>query len=248
LRISRSWIVSLALAAIFPAAARAQSYGGATQLSTIDATAFHGESHQPVFHSDGYLYNANPDDANGSTYDAPVRLPDGAQIEEICFFLRNQEPDQTGVHDVALLVEKFSPQGLPPQEHVIMSASPTTPYGYLGICRDKLGYPFNDEMDVDFDGVSDHVSYRAIVTIHQGATLGLGGVQIRWRRRVSAAPAQATFPDVPAGSLFFQYVEALAASGITGGCGGGNYCPDASLTRGQMAVFLAKALGLHWVE
>ena len=45
---------------------------------------------------------------------------------------------------------------------------------------------------------------------------------------------------------FFQHVEALATSGITAGCGGGNFCPDHPLTRGQMAVFLAKALGLHW--
>jgi len=247
MRVSRSWIAWMALA-LSAAPLAAQSYGGTTQLLTIDATAFHGESHPPVFHSDGYLYNADPDDTNGSTYDAPVRLPDGAHIEDACFFLRNEEAGPTGGHTVALMVEKFSPQGLPPQEHVIMSASPTTPFGYLGICRDKLGYPVHDEMDVDFDGVSDHVSYRAIVTIREGATLGLGGVQIRWRRNVSSAPAQATFPDVPAGSLFFQYVEALAASGITGGCGGGNYCPDASLTRGQMAVFLAKALGLHWVE
>jgi hypothetical protein len=36
------------------------------------------------------------------------------------------------------------------------------------------------------------------------------------------------------------------ASGITAGCGGGNYCPDAPLTRGQMAVFLSKGLGLHF--
>jgi hypothetical protein len=145
-------------------------------------------------------------------------------------------------------VEKFSPEGQPPGEHLITFAAPTTPFGYLAICRDKLGYPFHDETDVDFDGVSDHASYRLNVTIRDGATLGLGGAEIRWRRLVSIAPAQATFPDVPAGTLFFQYVEALAASGITGGCGGGNFCPNASLTRGQMAVFLAKALGLHRVE
>ncbi|MGH9380129.1 MAG: hypothetical protein ACRD2Z_05905 [Thermoanaerobaculia bacterium] len=30
------------------------------------------------------------------------------------------------------------------------------------------------------------------------------------------------------------------------GCCGGNYCPNALVTRGQMAAFLAKALGLHW--
>ena len=61
---------------------------------------------------------------------------------------------------------------------------------------------------------------------------------------VSAAPATATFLDVPASNPFFQFVEALAASGITAGCGGGNYCPNNPVTRGQMAVFLAKALGL----
>jgi hypothetical protein len=63
---------------------------------------------------------------------------------------------------------------------------------------------------------------------------------------VSPAPATATFGDVPTSHPFFRYVEALVASGITAGCGGGNYCPDAALTRGQMAVFLSKALGLHF--
>lgn len=61
---------------------------------------------------------------------------------------------------------------------------------------------------------------------------------------VSPAPPTATFNDVPTNHPFFKYIEALAASGITGGCGSGNYCPDNPVTRGQMAVFLAKALGL----
>jgi S-layer homology domain len=69
---------------------------------------------------------------------------------------------------------------------------------------------------------------------------------IQWKRQVSPAPATATFNDVATGHPFFQFVEALAKSGITGGCGGGSFCPDAPLTRGQMAVFLAKALGLQW--
>jgi hypothetical protein len=71
-------------------------------------------------------------------------------------------------------------------------------------------------------------------------------MEIWWHRSVSPAPATATFGDVPTDHIFFQFIEALAASGITGGCGGGNYCPDAPVTRGQMATFLAKALGLHW--
>ncbi len=73
-----------------------------------------------------------------------------------------------------------------------------------------------------------------------------GWVEIWWKRSVSPAPGSATFNDVPTNHPFFQYIEALAASGITGGCGPGIYCPDNPVTRGQMAVFLAKALGLHW--
>ena len=67
-------------------------------------------------------------------------------------------------------------------------------------------------------------------------------------RRFRCAGDRRTFGDVPASHPFYQFIEALAASGITGGCGPGVYCPDAPLTRGQMAAFLSKALGLHWPE
>jgi hypothetical protein len=48
------------------------------------------------------------------------------------------------------------------------------------------------------------------------------------------------FPDVACPSLFADWIEQLAAEGITAGCGGGNYCPDNPVTRAQMAVFLLK--------
>jgi S-layer homology domain len=70
--------------------------------------------------------------------------------------------------------------------------------------------------------------------------------EIWWKRMVSPPPGSPTFNDVPTSDPGFQYIEALAASSITAGCGGGNYCPNAGLTRRQMAVFLSKALGLHW--
>src|SRR4029077_8810177 len=60
-------------------------------------------------------------------------------------------------------------------------------------------------------------------------------------------PDTPSFTDVPTTDFGYQYIEALKASGITGGCGNGTtFCPDANLTRRQMAVFLAKALRLHW--
>ena len=43
---------------------------------------------------------------------------------------------------------------------------------------------------------------------------------------MSPAPATATFPnDVPTSHPFFQYIEALSASGITAGCGTGGTAP-----------------------
>ncbi|MFZ5880906.1 MAG: choice-of-anchor Q domain-containing protein [Chloroflexota bacterium] len=52
----------------------------------------------------------------------------------------------------------------------------------------------------------------------------------------------AVFADVPADGFAAAWVEQLAAEGITGGCGGGNYCPTKPVTRAQMAVFLVKAM------
>ena len=39
-------------------------------------------------------------------------------------------------------------------------------------------------------------------------------------------------------------INALADFGVTGGCGGDSFCPDATVTRGQMATLIARALGL----
>ncbi|MGE5413724.1 MAG: beta strand repeat-containing protein [Syntrophomonadaceae bacterium] len=53
------------------------------------------------------------------------------------------------------------------------------------------------------------------------------------------------FADVPCPSTFANWIEQLAAEGVTGGCGGGNYCPGNPNTRGQMAVFMTKTFHLQ---
>jgi len=45
-------------------------------------------------------------------------------------------------------------------------------------------------------------------------------------------------------SLFANWIEQLADEGITGGCGGNNYCPLNNATRGQMAAFLVNTFTL----
>ena len=89
-------------------------------------------------------------------------------------------------------------------------------------------------------------SYVFTVTLDCWPDLSFRGIIVHWKRQISPEPAVATFADVPVGAFGFRHIEALASSGITAGCGGGNFCPNNTLTRAQMAVFLAKALGLHW--
>jgi hypothetical protein len=70
-----------------------------------------------------------------------------------------------------------------------------------------------------------------------------------------------TFTDTSA-SFAKYWIEALKVDGITNGCGGTNYCPQANITRGEMAVFLLRgksyptpllvlpdpATGTYWLD
>ena len=62
-------------------------------------------------------------------------------------------------------------------------------------------------------------------------------------------PATGTvFSDVPVGYWAADWIEELARQGITSGCAPGKYCPDATVTRDQMAVFLLRTKGISPVE
>ncbi len=52
------------------------------------------------------------------------------------------------------------------------------------------------------------------------------------------------FTDVPLGTYLGDWIEELSREGITSGCGGGQYCPDGLVTRGEMAVFLSRTFSL----
>jgi M6 family metalloprotease-like protein len=60
----------------------------------------------------------------------------------------------------------------------------------------------------------------------------------------SPPPASGIFDDVPTSYWAASWIEQLYNEGITSGCGGGNFCPNASVTRAQMAVFLTRAFEL----
>jgi len=52
------------------------------------------------------------------------------------------------------------------------------------------------------------------------------------------------FADVPADAFAAAWIEQLFAEGITAGCGGGNFCPDAAVSRAQAAAFIVRTFGL----
>jgi hypothetical protein len=48
------------------------------------------------------------------------------------------------------------------------------------------------------------------------------------------------FTDVPASAFAFKWIQKLKELNVSAGCGSNNYCPDAMVTRGQMAVFMTR--------
>jgi hypothetical protein len=230
---ARARAEALARPAHIVTAADTASFGtDAASVVNIDAYAFQGaNSAGDQFFDDGNGYRYLTATTSGGFIAAPVRLPSGVTIAGIGV---NVCAGETGALTVSLL-------------DAGILGNPISLIGSLATVGQSMCFEQFEPLNVEYALNADHPLY---IVIHwEGpldGTLKFNNVFVPYRRLVSPAPAAATFGDVPTNHPFFQFIEALAASGITGGCGNGNFCPDAPLTRGQMAVFLAKALGLHW--
>ncbi len=233
---------------VVAAPAAAESFGPGVQGLYVGAAEFQHLNNKSGYEidwfSDGYL--GYTDESFVGVFVAPLTLPVGSEITMLCTYFLDTAP--VGKVSTYLDAVKMTSAGDPPA--VVPVLGPVefdTDQGYEVTCG-ETPYTFRNIADVDGDGVGEIVVYRLRVEMTETGEgrLALGGVGIGWRRQVSPAPDIATFPDVPTNHPFFQFVEALAASGITAGYGNGNYGVNDPITRGQMAVFLAKALGLHW--
>jgi hypothetical protein len=220
-----------------------QSYGLSQQTLAVDASAFRPFSSSVTFSIglDGYLVSP-------AIVYAPFALPDGAEVVEVC--IDAYSSDMFSRVFAQLEIHKLGDATQPPATIPLGSlADSNFVTGYSTACSSPFSYTIRSKEDVSGQGLAN-LSYRVSVSpqVSVSGVLGFGAVRILWRRQVSSAPGAPTFNDVPASDGAFQFIEALVASGVTAGCGGGNYCPDAPLTRRQMAVFLSKGLGLHWPD
>jgi hypothetical protein len=176
------------------------------------------------------------DSANGGALFTSVAVPSGVVID----FLGLSACDTVGGNFTAALYDEVPGATVAGLGFIESSARAGNGCGF-----DYNANPFAYEYD-------KNEGHNLVIAITQAAgtptdgSAGAQALEIWWHRRLSPAPATPTFADVPDTDFGYQYIEALSASGITGGCGGGNFCPDNPVTRRQMAIFLAKALGLNW--
>jgi hypothetical protein len=214
----------------------AQSYGLGDQILSLGYAAFRAQGPDVAFgmHDDGYLYGTS---SAGAYYVASVQLPQGAFVVQMCVYANVADASQSVTAYLNSSRLLAGGQGGDPQWGNIASVTDDIPIGYGTVCT-NVNYAFHD-----VDG-NYNVAYDILVTA--GGTSGLGGVRLAWHRQMSLPPVSPTFGDVQPGDFGYQQIEALFASGVTGGCGGGNYCPNDTVTRAQMAIFLARALGLYW--
>jgi hypothetical protein len=205
----------------------AEKFGGGTAALTLGMAEFMPRNGASAwtYAGVGYVTRAT----GGDLIWAAVQLPNGAVIEGVDAFFNDTSAGASGR---VLLTRFFGNNSFEDVGNAI------TPAGTPGF------------VTVSFDTslVVDNTTNIYVVYLDMPIDGGISakGVRVRYHLQVSPAPATATFTDVPTTHPIFRFVEALAASGVTGGCGGGNFCPDAPLTRGQMAVFLSTALGLHF--
>ncbi len=73
-------------------------------------------------------------------------------------------------------------------------------------------------------------------------TVGASGGSLLGPYTPPACVAGVPFADVTCTTPYDAWIEQFARDGVTGGCGGGNYCPGTAVTRDQMAVFVERAM------
>jgi hypothetical protein len=208
----------------------------AESLTSIPAMAFQPNS-SSVGHATG-PFGSRWITSGSNLWYAPVSLPSGVLVTGI----ELQACDDSAVGQITVaLLRLYTEGGL---DQAVIEGE------ILG--TDLAAVPSCDQFSLTFAApfAIDNSNAIYVARVQQigptDSTVRFAGVRIKYKHQVSPAPASATFADVPVGHQQFRFVEALFSSGITAGCGGGNFCPDAPVTRGQMAVFLSAALGLHF--
>ena len=235
-RIACIGIAMGSLAAAGRARQAPDTYGTAVEsYLRVPAVAFqpYRDSDGPVSTTgDGFSVPVARYGSGDSTFTAPLNLPAGALITSIEFDYCDQNQVSTRSH-LKLVVTRWTGN--------VIDSTPFLDSVYDPECGFQVLDVTSSNIVVD-----NYFNAYYLLFFHNvgNGSESITGAMVGYKLQVTAPPGSPTFNDVSTNHPFFQYIEALSKSGITGGCGSGNYCPDNPVTRGQMAVFLAKGLGL----
>lgn len=196
----------------------------------------------------GQIGYVGPRLASPITMWAPLSVPVGVAVEEICVHVIDGSAAAQVAVDLYVALT-FTGGSIPtPTVLATKSSGIAANPGGAKICLEPAigGFAFPWLVrTVEPEGTGPTLQYFLRAVVDPG--LGLGPAVVKWTRGVSPAPDTATFADVPTNDDYFQQIEAIAASGAMASCDGGpNFCPDAPVSRKQLALVLARALGVYW--
>ncbi|GAB1594592.1 S-layer homology domain-containing protein [Lysobacter claricitrinus] len=245
----RKWVVASACASALvgaPVVQAEESYGLQQQGHYIPAYMFSPDDPAcPLTYDANYFYTATG--SGGSYchwYEAPLGLPEGAKIISYAVYYY----DNDASNDLTVTVNRnYQLYGgtVGTASYASLTNSTYTSAGAQVYNQTGFAPTFNGVVDT-YISSGQHQDYAVRLAMPVSANLRFRGVWVFWQRQIAPAPASASFNDVPTSHPFFNEIGQLAKSGVTAGCGGGNYCPDSAVTRAQMAAFLTRALGLQW--
>jgi hypothetical protein len=214
--------------------------GAAYGVSTTDTLTINAAEFRPLVPSQEYQisFDLNLTAISGFTfYMAPVRLPSGALITNL--ELTGCDDDNLENHQlVVVLARVLDPNGVQETMATVASGPGCSSWSETSIANPAVDNP--------------KYSYYVMVVFTSGIgpmygpDLRFRAVRLYWNRQVTPLDGAADFSDVPLGNTYRQYVEAATASGILNECAVGRFCPDNPVTRAQLALALAKALGLKY--
>lgn len=218
----------------------AADFGTGTNILQIPAAAFTSRQTSATidYGGSGYVYQTG---GSSDALWAPIFLPTGASIDWLDLY----SYDADAVNNISATIRRWTGYG--------GAATPTFTDLITTTSSGSGGYQYTSGWVLPAHIVNNDVRYGGgaqysvvITTVPGNSTLQFKAVDIWWTRAIAPAPATASFTDVPTTAQFFREIEALAKSGITQGCTATTFCPDATVTRRQMAAFLARAMGLGY--
>ena len=238
-------VVAVALLATTPKAVAGGFFGTADGVTVLDPTHLTPLAAASIFtDAEGYVFPLS----GSAELRTGLDLPNGAEVILVC--AHTIDSTDQGSVTVSLRGYEYeftSPASQRDYGFLTTGAAQAPGHGY-GCFTPDPPLLIRARDDFDANNTLNYVSYRLEVFLNASTQNRIGGIVIHWRRTISPAPGVQTYDDVAFGSDYHRYVEALAAAGITEGCGGTNFCPDAPLTRAQFALMLARALGLGWPQ